>query len=68
MSPGVTPDIAAKNFEENYLAAFGATPRIRRLESGGFSVKFPDGAYQRYTKRGLLLMAGFYKDMLLEAN
>lgn len=58
MSSAVTPDQAIANYRSAYKAFFGCeAPPVRKLESGGFSVRFDDGS-KRYSATNLIAVTG----------
>lgn len=53
-----TDDQAIRDFQEAYEAFWGIErPPVRKVESGGFDVRYRDGS-RRYTKRHLVAVTG----------
>ena len=53
-----TDDEAIRGFQEAYEAFWGTDyPPVRKVESGGFDVRYRDGS-RRYTKAALVAVTG----------
>jgi len=53
MTSAITPDAAIANYQQAYAEFFGTkAPPVRKLESGGFDIRFSDRS-KRYSKTDL---------------
>lgn len=53
-----------RNYQESYEAFFGCEPpSVRKLSSGGYSLKMSNGDRLKWSRIELRMMTGFYLEM-----